>query len=200
MAGQSQRRQPAPAPAAGQSRAAGGAGTTGYPAARSKEPNQEPTTADTGPHWATASHHRCRQMPQQAVPSTIQPPRGCALQARGHWFEPSCAHQAQGSISNSCAIGVQQQSTATAYSNCGAGALVQVMIRVAQLVLPAVMRSQDARVRPATCSGCRWSPWLAPAAADDGSVVPGEPTAVVVLASGVHSGTGWKRNRGDSGV
>ncbi len=85
----------APAPAAGQSRAAGGAGTTGYPAARSKEPNQEPTIADTGPHWATASHHRCRQMPQQAMPSTIQPPRRCALQARGRWFEPSCARQEQ---------------------------------------------------------------------------------------------------------
>ena len=32
-------------------------------------------------------------MPHQAISSTFQLGRGHALQARGQWFEPTCAHR-----------------------------------------------------------------------------------------------------------
>jgi len=68
-------------------------GHQGRRRAGSKEPSQEPTATGTRPHRATASQHRRRQTPHQATSSTLQQRRIRALQARGHWFEPSCAHQ-----------------------------------------------------------------------------------------------------------
>jgi hypothetical protein len=57
------------------------------------EPNGEPMTADTEPHQATVGNYCCWSMTYRALPAIVQRRRCCALQARGHWFEPSCAHQ-----------------------------------------------------------------------------------------------------------
>src|SRR5262249_6689157 len=56
-----------------------GTGHHRHPAAGSKEPNQEPTATAARPHRATASHHRCRQLPRLATASTLRPRRGHAL-------------------------------------------------------------------------------------------------------------------------
>ena len=66
-----------------------------HAAAGPKEPNQEPTATGSEPRMATPSQHRRWQTALQATPSTAQRSGARALQARGHWFETSCAHQAK---------------------------------------------------------------------------------------------------------
>src|ERR1022692_2070944 len=56
------------------------------------EPNGEPTSTGIKPHQATSSHSRGWQMPHRATSSHVQRRYVLALQARGHWFETSCAH------------------------------------------------------------------------------------------------------------
>ncbi|SRR6266536_732263 len=56
------------------------------------EPNGEPTTSGTRPRQATSSHGHCWWMPRRATSSHVQRRYDLALQARGRWFEPTCAH------------------------------------------------------------------------------------------------------------
>jgi hypothetical protein len=56
------------------------------------EPNGEPTSTGTRPRQATSSHSRDWQMPHRATSSHVQRRYVLALQARGRWFEPTCAH------------------------------------------------------------------------------------------------------------
>ena len=57
------------------------------------EPNGGPTPTGIRPRQATSSHGCGWQMPRRATYSHVQRRFVLALQARGRWFEPSCAHQ-----------------------------------------------------------------------------------------------------------
>jgi hypothetical protein len=63
---------------------------------RFREPNGEPTEADAGRRTATSGDNQFSELPLQATPGDVPRRKNCALQARGHWFEPSCAHPGQG--------------------------------------------------------------------------------------------------------
>src|ERR1022692_693536 len=56
------------------------------------EPNGEPTSTGIRPRQAMYGHSRGWQMPHRATSSHVQRRYELALQARGHWFDPSCAH------------------------------------------------------------------------------------------------------------
>jgi hypothetical protein len=60
------------------------------------EPNGEPTQADTGQRRATPGDNNSSLLAEQATADDAQRRNERVLQARGHWFEPSCAHQVRG--------------------------------------------------------------------------------------------------------
>jgi hypothetical protein len=58
----------------------------------SGEPNGEPAQADGRRRTAASSDEQRSYLAPQAIARDVPRQFGHALQARGHWFEPSCAH------------------------------------------------------------------------------------------------------------